>query len=73
LWGLDYLRRANAAPDGRLAEAVDLVTSKRDESGRWPLENAHPGPVHFELEQVGEPSRWITLRALRVLRWAARS
>ncbi|HEV3057130.1 MAG TPA: hypothetical protein VGY48_02730 [Vicinamibacterales bacterium] len=71
LWGLDYLRRAGAAPDERVAEAVDLVGKKRDEHGRWPLENPHPGPVHFEMEgRAGEPSRWNTLRALRVLRWA---
>ena len=72
LWGLDYLRRAGVAPDERVAEAVDLVRSKRDEHGRWPLENPHPGAVHFEMEgRGGEPSRWNTLRALRVLRWAA--
>jgi hypothetical protein len=71
LWGLDYLRRAGVAPDERMAEAIDLVRKKRDEHGRWPLENPHPGPVHFEMEGgAGEPSRWNTLRALRVLRWA---
>jgi len=49
----------------------DLVRNKRDDLGRWPLENPHPGPVHFEMEgRAGEPSRWNTLRALRVLRWA---
>jgi hypothetical protein len=72
LWGLDYLRRAGVAPDARIAEAIDLVANKRDEDGRWPLENPHPGPVHFEIEgRAGEPSRWNTLRALRVLRWAS--
>ena len=71
LWALDYLRRAGAARDGRMAEAIDLVRSKRDADGRWPLEHAHPGRVHFALEgAAGEPSRWISLRALRVLRWA---
>ena len=59
------------APDERIAEAVDLIAKKRDESGRWPLENPHPGRVHIEMEgAAGEPSRWNTLRALRVLRWA---
>jgi hypothetical protein len=72
LWGLDYLRRAGVAADERMAEAIDLVRKKRDEHGRWPLENPHPGPVHFEMEgRTGEPSRWNTLRALRVLRWAS--
>jgi hypothetical protein len=71
LWGLDYMRRAGVAPDGRLDEAIDMVREKRDDHGRWPLENPHPGPVHFEMEgRAGEPSRWNTLRALRVLRWA---
>jgi hypothetical protein len=71
LWGLDYLRRAGVQPDDRTAEAIDLVASKRDRLGRWLLENPHPGPVHFEIEGgAGEPSRWNTLRALRVLRWA---
>ena len=71
LWGLDHLRRAGVAPDDRMAEAIDLVRKKRDEHGRWPLENPHPGPVHFEMEgRAGEPSRWNTFRALRVLRWA---
>jgi hypothetical protein len=71
LWGLDYLRRAGLAPSERMGEAIDLVQKKRDELGRWPLENPHPGPVHFEMEGgAGEPSRWNTLRALRVLRWA---
>src|SRR4051812_47977388 len=71
LWGLDYMRRARVAPDHRMAEAIDLVAGKRDAIGRWPLENPHPGPVYFDLEGgAGEPSRWNTLRALRVMRWA---
>src|SRR4030095_8291763 len=49
LWGLDYLRRAGVAPDERMAEAIDLVRNKRDEHGRWPLVNPHPGPVHLEM------------------------
>lgn len=67
----DYFRASAAAPDGRLADAIDLVVSKRDVDGRWPLENTHQGPTHFEMEDPdGFPSRWNTLRALRVLRWA---
>jgi hypothetical protein len=70
LWGLDYLRRAGAQPDERVAEAIELVKKKRDENGRWPLENPHVGRVHFEMEDgVSQPSRWNTLRALRVLDW----
>ena len=70
LRGLDYLRAAGAAPDDRAAEAVELVRSKRDAGGRWPLEHPHPGELHFPIDDgEGMPSRWNTLRALRVLRW----
>ena len=77
LWGLDYLRRAGVAPaserhEPRIAEAIDLVAGKRGADGRWVLENPHRGAVHFEMEDgAGKPSRWITLRAMRVLAWAA--
>lgn len=71
LWGLDFLRRAGVEPDERVAEAVDLVRKKQDGDGRWPLENPHAGAVHFDMEDgAGTPSRWNTLRALRVLDWA---
>jgi hypothetical protein len=70
LRGLDYLRMAGVAPDQRVVEAVELVERKRDGDGRWPLENPHAGEVHFDMEGgAGKPSRWNTLRALRVLDW----
>lgn len=70
LRGLDYFRAAGGSPDPRLAEAVDHLRAKRGADGTWPLENTHPGLVHFDLEDGdGAPSRWNTLRALRVLRW----
>ena len=70
LRGLDYLRAAGVGPDERLAEAIELVESKRDTDGRWPLENPHPGRLHFAMDDgEGRPSRWNTLRAMRVLRW----
>jgi len=70
LRGLDYLRAAAAVPDQRVAEAIDMVESKRDADGRWPLENPHPGRLHFAMDEgEGRPSRWNTLRAMRVLRW----
>jgi hypothetical protein len=74
LRGLDYLRAAGAAPDDRVAEAIELVRSKRDADGRWPLENPHPGELHFAIDDgEGKPSRWNTLRATRVLRWYAQA
>ena len=70
LRGLEYLRRAGVAPDERVAEAIELVASKRDEDGRWPLETQYPGKMAIETDEgEGRPSRWNTLRALRVLGW----
>jgi len=70
LRGLDYLRSAGVEPDERVAEAVGLVAKRRHQNGRWPLHKPDPDPVHFEMENGrGNPSRWNTLRALRVLDW----
>ena len=70
LRGLDYLRAAGVAPDERMGEAIAIVRSKCDASGRWPLENPHPGTLHFAMDEgEGRPSRWNTLRAMRVLKW----
>ncbi len=70
LRGLEYLRRAGAAPDERVAEAIELVLSKRDDEGRWPLDYRHPGKMPVEVtEGEGQACRWNTLRALRVLGW----
>jgi hypothetical protein len=71
LRALDYLRDAGVTPDSRTAEAISIVESKRDVDGRWLLEHAHHDELLVDLDEVeGRPSRWITLRALRVLRWA---
>jgi hypothetical protein len=70
LRALEYLRRADVRPDERVGEAIELVESNRDGDGRWPLDNRHPGTMPVELgEEEGQPSRWNTLRALRVLDW----
>jgi hypothetical protein len=70
LRALDYFRAVGDPPDSRIHEAVDLLRSKQLPDGAWLLENTHPGEVHFELDDGdGRPSRWNTLRALRVLRW----
>lgn len=74
LRALDYFRAASQLsgelPDPRLAEAIEVVRSKRDETGRWALEWSVRGPSLLALDAgPGEPSRWITLRALRVLHW----
>jgi hypothetical protein len=70
LRGLEYLRRAEVTPDERIAEAIDLVESKRGLDGRWLLETRYSGQMPVEIDEgVGQPNRWITLRALRVLDW----
>jgi len=69
LRALDYFQAVSAARDERLAEAIEIVRSSRREDGRWPLENCYRGKTYFELERLGAPSRWNTLRALRVLKW----
>jgi hypothetical protein len=69
LRGLDYLCSAGVAPDERMAEAIDLVKSKQDGDGLWLLETRYPGVMPIEIDDDGRPSRWNTLRALRVLNW----
>jgi hypothetical protein len=70
LRGLEYFRAVGDPPDGRIEEAVEVVRSRRQPDGRWLLEHSHPGRIHFSMEDGdGHPSRWNTLRALRVLRW----
>ncbi|HLH18294.1 MAG TPA: hypothetical protein VKX45_13820 [Bryobacteraceae bacterium] len=70
LRALDYFREAGDPPDPRMDEAIGLLRAKRQPEGFWLLENTHPGAVHFALEDGdGKPSRWNTLRALRILRW----
>ena len=70
LRALEHFRAVGDAPDQRLAEAVEVVRSKRQPDSTWLLEDTHPGAVHFPMEDGdGRPSRWNTLRALRVLRW----
>jgi hypothetical protein len=70
LRGLDYLRSAGVKPDERVAEVVGLVVERRQPDGRWLLDEPHRNAVHDDLEGgAGQPSRWNTLHALRVLDW----
>lgn len=68
LRALDYFRSAGVGYDRRMEDAVTVLLNKRRPDGRWPLQARHPGQTHFEMEQPGAPSRWNTLRALRVLK-----
>jgi hypothetical protein len=69
LHDLDYFQAVDAPRDPRLAEAIALVHSGRRGDGRWSRQHAYQGKTYFELERLGAPSRWNTLRALRVLKW----
>jgi hypothetical protein len=74
LRGLDYFRDAAALtgqpPDPRLGDAIDHIRSRQRPDGTWPLDRRDPGRVWFDVDEgPGEPSRWVTLRALRVLAW----
>ena len=64
------MRLNRRARDPRAAEAVEIVRARRRDDGTWPLEQSYRGRRHLDFgERVGEPSRWNTLRAMRVLRW----
>ena len=69
LRALDHFQAVDAPRDPRLAESIDIVRQRRREDGRWPLQHWYRGRIYFQLERIGAPSRWNTLRALRVLRW----
>lgn len=70
LRALDYLRDAGVRPDARIDDAVQVVAGRRQPDGRWLLDRAHDEALAFKFSEVaGEPSRWNTLRSLRVLHW----
>jgi len=69
LRALDYFREVGAEKDKRLKDAIEIVRKRQKKDGRWVLQNRYPGRTFFEMEKVAEPSRWNTLRALRVLKW----
>ena len=81
LRGLEYLRSAAVVPEARVREAIELVAAAREPDGRWLLHNPKPdpprwwsSPIPFDMEGgEGKASRWITMRALRVLRWCRKA
>ena len=75
LRALDYFRNAHSdvQPDERIRDAMHLIETRRQADGRWLLDRAYDEALALPFgESVGEPSRWNTLRALRVLRWYQR-
>jgi len=73
LRGLDFFATINSQWDDRFQDAIDVVHQRRRGDGTWPAQNRHQGKIWFEMEPGRGPSRWNTLRALRVLRWSERS
>ena len=69
LRGLDYFRSCDAQKDARIEDAIELLKSKQKKDGRWVMNTGMTGRKFFDLEKAGQPSRWNTLRALRVLNW----
>ena len=70
LRGLDYLRAAGVQPDSRVNEAITIVRGRRQSDGRWRLDVRHDNTLHEDIAgAVGEPNRWVTLRARRVVDW----
>ena len=66
------LCEAGYAHDPRLKNAIDLVLSKGDADGRWVMQRSLNGKMWADIEAKGQPSKWVTLRALRVLKAAGR-
>jgi hypothetical protein len=64
----EALTEAGYGGDPRLADTYDLILGKRDQAGRWKLEYAYTGKTWVDVEARGKPSKWVTLRAMRVLK-----
>ncbi len=69
LRGLDYFQACDAPRDERMSDAIELLLTKQKKDGIWPMNSGMSGLKYFDLEKPGQPSRWNTLRALRVLEW----
>lgn len=67
LRALDYFQYAKVPWNDRMQPAMDILMKKRNKDGTWNVQAKLPGELHFEMEKAGKPSRWNTLRALRVL------
>ncbi len=66
---LDYFRSCDAPRDERMSDAIELLLTKQKKDGTWPMNSGMSGLKYFDLEKAGQPSRWNTLRALRILNW----
>ena len=69
LRAMDFFQYSGIGWDNRMKAAIDVLKSKRNNEGSWNMQAAHPGQVHVNMEKAGKPSRWNTLRALRVMKY----
>jgi hypothetical protein len=69
LRALDYFQLVGHKYDHRMKDALDLLIKKQRKNKKWPVQHRHVGATHFEMEKTGQPSRWNTLRALRVINY----
>ncbi len=68
LRALDYFQFAGINYDPRMQDALDILMKKRRKDNKWPVQAKHQGQTHFDMEKTGGPSRWNTLRAMRVFK-----
>ncbi|MDX9848236.1 MAG: prenyltransferase/squalene oxidase repeat-containing protein [Tenuifilaceae bacterium] len=69
LRALVYFQQAQVPYDPRMADAIEVLLHKRRPDGTWPLQAKHSGQTHFDMEPLSKPSRWNTLRAMRVVNY----
>ena len=69
LRAFDHFQKTNRKWDDRMADALEMILKKRNKNETWNMQAAHPGEVHFVMEEAGKPGKWNTLRALRVLKY----
>ncbi|WP_299441412.1 hypothetical protein [uncultured Aquimarina sp.] len=69
LSALDYFQYSKTEWDERMQPSVDALLNKQNKNGTWNVQAKHPGQTHFDMEKAGRPSRWNTLRAIRVLNY----
>ncbi|MBL0051907.1 MAG: hypothetical protein IPP29_10560 [Bacteroidetes bacterium] len=68
LRAMDFFQYAGIEWDNRMKAAIDVLKTKRNNEGTWNMQSAHSGQVHVSMEKAGKPSRWHTLRVLRVMK-----
>ncbi len=71
LRAMDFFQYAGVKWDNRITEAMNYLNKKQNKDGSWNVQAAHAGQVHFTMEQAGKPSRWNTLRMLRIRKYVA--